>query len=91
MQIAGDIPAHVMYVNFRNSDTYIRNKFLYPLDKYIEEMLGQDVTNGQNMELDEYLAELANSGKYKIEIEIPLHLRDEVHAKYVDVWDESMG
>ena len=36
MQIAGDIPPHVMLVVFRNSDTYIQNKFLYPLDKYIE-------------------------------------------------------
>ncbi|NIA06163.1 MAG: extracellular solute-binding protein [Actinobacteria bacterium] len=69
MQIAGDIPAHVMYVNFRQSDTYIRNKFLYPLDKYIEKTLGLDITNGQNMELDEYLAELAKSPEYETEIE----------------------
>lgn len=69
MQIAGDIPAHVMYVVFRHSNTYIRNKFLYPLDKYIEDMLALDVPNGQNMELDKYLAELAKSPKHKTEIE----------------------
>jgi len=69
MQIAGDIPAHAMYVNFRQSDTYIRSKFLYPLDKYVEEMLGLDIKNGANMELDEYLAELKKSPGYKTEIE----------------------
>ena len=38
MQIAGDIAPEVMYINFRKSDTYISNKFLYPLDKYIEHL-----------------------------------------------------
>ena len=33
MQIAGDVSPDVIYVNFRQSDTYIRNKFLYPLDR----------------------------------------------------------
>lgn len=46
MQIAGEIPPDAMYVNFRQSDTYIRNKFLYPLDKYIERMLGKDIDYG---------------------------------------------
>jgi ABC-type sugar transport system permease subunit len=46
MQIAGEIPPDAMYVNFRQSDTYIRNKFLYPLDKYIERMLGKDIAYG---------------------------------------------
>jgi ABC-type glycerol-3-phosphate transport system substrate-binding protein len=68
MQIAGDIAADVMYVNFRQSDTYIQNKFLYPLDKYIEKTLGLDIENGPNMELDEYLAELSKSDKYETEI-----------------------
>jgi multiple sugar transport system permease protein len=38
MQIAGDIAPDVMYVNFRQSDTYIRSKFLYPLDRYVERL-----------------------------------------------------
>ncbi|MDP6117614.1 MAG: extracellular solute-binding protein, partial [Planctomycetota bacterium] len=68
MQIAGDIAADVMYVNFRQSDTYIQNKFLYPLDKYIEKTLDLDITNGQNMTLPEYLIELRRSRKYEAEI-----------------------
>jgi len=68
MQIAGDIAADVMYVNFRQSDTYIQNKFLYPLDKYIEKTLGLEIENGPNMELAEYLAELSKSDKYETEI-----------------------
>jgi len=68
MQIAGDIPAHVMYVNFRQSDTYIANKFLYPLDKYVEGMLGLDIKDGPMLSLDDYLAQLQTSPKYADEI-----------------------
>jgi len=33
LAIAGDMAPDVLYVNFRKSDTYIQNGFLYPLDK----------------------------------------------------------
>lgn len=33
MAIAGGVAPDILYVNFRQSDTYIRNGFLYPLDK----------------------------------------------------------
>ena len=33
LAIAGNLAPDVLYVNFRKSDTYIRNGFLYPLDK----------------------------------------------------------
>ena len=33
LAIAGGMPPDVLYVNFRKSDNYIRNNFLYPLDK----------------------------------------------------------
>lgn len=33
MAIAGGIPPDILYVNFRQSDTYIQGGFLYPLDK----------------------------------------------------------
>ena len=37
MKIAGGIPEDCIYVNFRQSDTYIRqHKLLYPLDAYVE-------------------------------------------------------
>lgn len=65
MQIAGEIPPHVMYVNFRQSETYIRNKFLYPLDQYIEDILGLHIPDAANLPLDEYLAELKKSPKYQ--------------------------
>ena len=38
MAIAGGVAPDVLYVNFRQSDTYIQNGFLYPLDKFMEEM-----------------------------------------------------
>ena len=70
MQIAGDIPADVMYVNFRMSETYIRNKFLYPLDKYIEGMLGLNIKNGPYLSNDEYLKELKKSPRYDVEMKL---------------------
>jgi multiple sugar transport system permease protein len=33
MAIAGGVPPDILYVNFRQSDTYIQGGFLYPLDK----------------------------------------------------------
>lgn len=38
MAIAAKMAPHVMYVNFRQSDTYIRQGFLYPLDRFIATM-----------------------------------------------------
>jgi len=68
MQIAGDIPQHVMYVNFRQSDTYIRSKFLCALDRDIEQLAGVSMKNGHLMDLDAYLAELRKGPNYAREI-----------------------
>ena len=38
LAIAGDMAPDVLYVNFRKSDTYIRNGFLYPMDQWIEKV-----------------------------------------------------
>jgi multiple sugar transport system permease protein len=35
MAIAGGVASDIMYVNFRQSDTYIQNNFLYPLDEFM--------------------------------------------------------
>jgi len=35
MAIAGGVSPDVIYVNFRQSDTYIREGFLYPLDEWV--------------------------------------------------------
>ena len=49
MQIAGNIPQEVMYVNLRQSATYIANKFLYPLDKYVEKTAGVEIKDSYLM------------------------------------------
>lgn len=36
MAIAGGVSPDILYVNFRQSSTYIDNGFLYPLDEFIE-------------------------------------------------------
>lgn len=38
MAIAGGVSPDVIYVNFRQSDTYIQEGFLYPLDEWISKM-----------------------------------------------------
>ncbi|MBT3381001.1 MAG: extracellular solute-binding protein [Lentisphaerae bacterium] len=38
LAIAGGLAPDVLYINFRKSDNYIQNSFLYPLDEYIDKM-----------------------------------------------------
>ena len=58
MQIAGDIAPDVMYVNFRQSQTYIDMKLLYPLDRYVEKLVGVKIPDSGPMSTEAYLAEL---------------------------------
>jgi len=37
LAMAGGVAPDVLYVNFRMSDSYIKQKFLYPLDEYVRE------------------------------------------------------
>ena len=47
LAIAGDRAPDVLYVNFRKSDNYIQNRFLYPLDKpedgYLSSMSTEEI------------------------------------------------
>ncbi|HNX00604.1 MAG TPA: extracellular solute-binding protein [Candidatus Cloacimonadota bacterium] len=43
MAIAGGVSPDVIYVNFRQSDTYIQNNFLYPLDEYLGQQDAQAI------------------------------------------------
>lgn len=67
MQIAGDIAPDVLDVNFRQSDTYIRNKFLYPLDRYVEDLAGVHVPNGHLLENEQYLEILKRAPRWDTE------------------------
>ena len=64
MQIAGDISPAVLYVNFRQSSTYISQKFLYPVDKYLEKEAGTDVRDGHLMSTAQYLTALRKGASY---------------------------
>jgi len=83
MQIAGDIAPDVLYVNFRKSSTYVNEKFLYPLDRYIEQAASdpcrvarararreefQYIPDAHLMKLEDYLAELKKLPRYQEEI-----------------------
>lgn len=65
MQIAGDISPVVIYVNFRQSSTYINQKFLYPIDKYLEKASGTDVRDGHLMSTAQYVSALRRGSRYK--------------------------
>lgn len=69
MQIAGDISPAVIYVNFRQSSTYINQKFLSALDKYLEKASGTDVKDGHIMNTPQYLAALRKGNRYAEEFE----------------------
>lgn len=43
MQIAGDISPAVIYVNFRQSDTYIQRGFLQPLDEFVKSIPAEEL------------------------------------------------
>jgi len=68
MQIAGDVAPDVLYVNFRSSDTYIRNDILYPLDRYIETSLGLTLTNSHLLSTAAYVEALKESPLYEREV-----------------------
>jgi multiple sugar transport system permease protein len=69
MQIAGDISPAVIYVNFRQSSTYINQKFLYPIDKYLEKASGTDVRDGHLMSNAQYLTEIRKGAFYNEKFE----------------------
>ncbi len=72
MQIAGDIAPDALYVNFRQSDTYISMKLLFPLEKYIEGEIGANVPDSGAMSNDQYVEQLKRApGWSKIESRIP--------------------
>lgn len=58
MQIAGDVSPDVIFVNFRQSDTYVRNKFLYPIEHYVEAQAGVSIPNGHLLSTADYVAAL---------------------------------
>lgn len=68
MQIAGDVSPDVIYVNFRQSDTYIRNKFLYPLDRYVEAAAGIKLTDSHLLSRREYVAGLEAGKDYAVNL-----------------------
>ena len=43
MAIAAKLAPEVMYVNFRQSDTYIRQGFLHPLDEYVDRLSTEEL------------------------------------------------
>ncbi|MFU8780401.1 MAG: extracellular solute-binding protein [Kiritimatiellia bacterium] len=51
LAIAGGMAPDVLYINFRKSDNYIRNNFLYPLDGYFATMTQQELDERINPKL----------------------------------------
>ena len=64
MQIAGDMAPDVLHVNFRQSDTFIRNKFLHPLDRLIEAWAGAEIPDGCRLSNADYRRRLEQAPRY---------------------------
>ena len=67
MQIAGGIAPDVLYVNFRQSQTYISKGLLYPLDNYVEAMAGIDIDDhaAAQMSTTEYVQRLKQGANWQ--------------------------
>jgi multiple sugar transport system permease protein len=67
LAIAGDMAPEVLYVNFRKSDNYIRNGFLYPLDKpadgYLTGMTQSEINDRINPRLWEVIDRKGPNGE----------------------------
>lgn len=65
MQIAADISPAVIFVNFRQSSTYISQKFLHPLDRYIERTAGIEVKDRHLLSTEQYVVALRRGSRYR--------------------------
>ena len=66
MAIAGGIPPDILYVNFRQSDTYIQRGFLYPLDEYFKEMKPEEKAFSINEKIWPVIKRKGPNGKVHI-------------------------
>ena len=51
LAIAGGMAPDILYINFRKSDNYIRNGFLYPLDEYYRTMSKEEINSRINSKI----------------------------------------
>jgi multiple sugar transport system permease protein len=70
LAIAGGVAPDVLYLNFRKSDNYIRNNFLYPLDRpedgYVTEMTSDELGFRVNDRLWPVLRRKGPSGEHHV-------------------------
>jgi len=78
LAIAGNVSPDVLYVNFRQSDTYIQSNFLYPLTDHIREFLLPD----EQAELDPFaFAKLPQARQDELLLRIPVPMAPVVKRK----------
>ena len=51
LAIAGGMAPDILYINFRKSDNYIRNGFLYPLDEYYRTLSKEEINSRINSKI----------------------------------------
>ena len=69
MQIAGGAQPDVLHMWFPHCEKYIDQRFLYPLDKYLERAANIRIEDGHLLETPQYLARLKASPSYVSDIE----------------------
>lgn len=66
LAIAGGMAPDVLYINFRKSDNYIQNGFLYPLDEYFAKMSKEEIDFRINSKLWPVIKRIGPNGKEHI-------------------------
>lgn len=67
MQIAGDVAPAVVNINFRRSDTYIGQRYLHPMDRYLEQAAGAAIERGHLLSNAEYAGQFSKGERYESE------------------------
>lgn len=66
LAIAGGMAPDILYINFRKSDNYIRNNFLYPMDEYFNAISQEEKDFRIHLKLWEVINRKGSDGKKHI-------------------------
>eukprot|EP00831_Metopus_contortus_P048463 TRINITY_DN3953_c0_g2_i2.p1 TRINITY_DN3953_c0_g2~~TRINITY_DN3953_c0_g2_i2.p1 ORF type:complete len:722 (+),score=127.61 TRINITY_DN3953_c0_g2_i2:315-2480(+) len=63
LAIAGGMAPDILYINFRKSDNYIQNNFLYPLDGYLKDLSKEEFKHWVNPKIWPVIHRKGSNGK----------------------------
>lgn len=63
LAIAGGMAPDILYINFRKSDNYIQNNFLYPLNEYLKDLSKEELDHWVNPKIWPVIRRKGPNGK----------------------------